>query len=105
MFDRDGAIKYSNVRIVKMNVTNETVTVTTYPNPVTSELRITIPANWQNTTVTYELFNMNGVAVKKQINQHASQTETIAVSNLQPGNYVVRLIAGTRSAVQMIAKK
>jgi len=105
MVNHDGAIKYSNVRIVKMNVTNETVTVTTYPNPVTSELRITIPANWQNTTVTYELFNMNGVAVKKQINQHASQTETIAVSNLQPGNYVVRLIAGTRSAVQMIAKK
>jgi hypothetical protein len=41
MVDRNRTIKYSNVRI-KMNIKNETVAVTTYPNPLTSELRITI---------------------------------------------------------------
>ena len=104
MVDRDGTSKFSNVRIVKLNAKNAIVTVSTYPNPVTNELRITIPANWQNKQVSYEMISLNGVIVKQQINQHASQTETIMVNNLQSGNYVVRLKAGSESAVQMIVK-
>lgn len=105
MVDQDGTFKYSNVRIVKLNVKSGTVSIATYPNPVTNELRITIPANWQNKQVSYELISVNGTIVKQQINQHASQTETLAVSGINPGNYVVRLRAGGESVAQMIVKK
>jgi hypothetical protein len=105
MVDQDGEYKYSNVRIVKLNASNEQVSISAYPNPVTNELRITIPANWQNKQVSYELINLNGVIVKQQVNQHASQTETLMVNNLQSGNYVVRLRTESGTAVQMIAKK
>lgn len=105
MVDQDGSFKYSNVRIVKLNASNNLVTVTAYPNPATSELRITIPANWQNRQVSYEMISLNGVVVKKQVNAHASQTETLQLGNLQSGNYLIRLKAGDETAVQMIAKK
>lgn len=105
MVDQDGTFKYSNVRIVKLNTKNSVMSIATYPNPVTNELRITIPANWQNKTVSYEMISVNGTVVKQQVNQHASQTETLAVNNLLSGNYVVRLKAGNESAAQMIVKK
>jgi len=105
MVDRDGSGKYSKVRIVKFGDRNSLINVTAYPNPTTNELRITIPAAWQNKAVTYEMINLNGVIVKQQVNQHASQTETIEVSSLQAGNYMVRLRAGDETAVQLIAKR
>lgn len=105
MVDRDGTAKYSKVRIVKFGDKNSMVNVTAYPNPTTNELRITIPSSWQNRTVTYEMISLNGVIVKQQVNQHASQTETIEVSSLQAGNYMVRLKAGDETAVQLIAKR
>jgi hypothetical protein len=105
MIDRDGTAKYSAVRIVKLNVSSATATISAYPNPVTNELRITIPANWQNKNVSYEMISLNGVIVKQQVNAHASQTETLQVNNLQSGNYIVRLRAGDETAVQMIAKR
>ncbi len=104
MVDRDGSFKYSNVRIVKLGGKNNTIAVNAYPNPATSEVRITIPTAWQNKQVVYEMINLNGVIVKQQVNIHASQTETIQVSNLQSGNYVVRLKSGDETAIQMIAK-
>lgn len=105
MVDRDGSAKYSKVRIVKIGGSNNIVAVAAYPNPVTNELRITIPQAWQNRPVSYEMVNLNGVIVKKQINEHASQTESILVSSLQAGNYIVRLTSGDETAVQMIAKR
>jgi Secretion system C-terminal sorting domain len=106
MVDIDGSAKYSAIRIIKLNnQKNSQIAISTYPNPVTSEIRITIPANWQNKKVTYDMISLNGVVVKHVVNGNASQTESVQVNDLKPGTYVVRLNAGSESATQMIVKK
>lgn len=105
MVDRDGSFKYSAVRIIKLNQKNSQVAVSTYPNPVVNELRITIPSGWQNKKVTYDMINMNGVVVKHSVSENASQTETLQVNDLRTGTYVIRLNANNESATQMIVKK
>ncbi len=71
MVDRDATFKYSAIRIVKMNVKNSVVSISAYPNPVTNELRITIPSNWQAKQIVYDVVNMNGVIMKHKISASA----------------------------------
>lgn len=104
MVDIDGTSKYSQVRILKLNAKNSGVTVATYPNPVQSELRITIPDSWQSQRVVYDMFSANGTRVKRVVNDHASQTETLQLADMYPGTYVIRLSSGSETAVQRIVK-
>jgi hypothetical protein len=104
MVDKDGSIKYSYIRILKMNAKQEGLAITTYPNPVASELRITIPAAWQDQQVVYDMFSTNGKMVKRYISNHASQTETLQLNDINAGTYVIRLSSGSESAVQQIVK-
>ena len=104
--EADGKFDYSATRIIRTAKQSEnTVTILTYPNPVTSELRITIPANWQGKKVKYELLNANSQVVKRTETGSGSQTETMSVSSLTPGLYVVRVGCGTESATQKIIKR
>jgi hypothetical protein len=104
--DADGKFDYSATRIIRTaKQTENTVTILTYPNPVTSELRITIPNNWQGKKVTYELLNANAQITKKAEAGSGSQTETMNVSSLAPGLYVVKVSCGAESATQKIIKR
>lgn len=104
--DIDGKSQYSEVRIIRINTKSEnSLTILTYPNPVTSELRITLPANWQNKKVVYELFKANGQIAKRAENTNSSQTETMNVSQLAPGFYIVRVICNGEMAQQKIIKQ
>ncbi len=104
--DADGKFDYSATRIIRTaKQTENTVTILTYPNPVTSELRITIPNNWQGKKVTYELLNANAQVTKKTEAGSGSQTETLNVSSLSPGLYVVKVSCGAESATQKIIKR
>jgi hypothetical protein len=105
MVDRDGTFTYSAIRTVKLNQTDAQASIVTYPNPVASELKITIPSNWQDRQIVYDIVSMNGVVVKRHISEHASQTETLQVSQIPSGTYVIRLRAGNETAIQSIIKK
>ena len=105
MVDIDGKFTYSAVRIVRLEEQSKTIAITTYPNPVISELRITIPDNWQGKKVTYEVFNSNGQSFKKAETSKSSQTETINVSNLSSGIYIVRVSFEGQAAQQKIVKQ
>src|SRR5207244_6412811 len=104
MVDNDGTYCYSPVRILKLNAKNTGVSISTYPNPVQSEVRITIPDEWQSKKVVYDMFSTSGIMVKSFINDHASQTETLQMTDIYPGTYVIRLRSGSESAVQQIVK-
>ncbi len=97
------SINPARVRPTRSNELQTIVSV--YPNPVRSELKITIPVKWQNKEVSFEIFSLNGVAVKKEINKHASQATTLQLDHLQAGNYVIRMRANDETVVQMIAKQ
>jgi hypothetical protein len=104
--DKDGKIEYSETRILRFgNESIQTVSVLTYPNPANNELKITIPASWQNKQVRYELFSNNGQAVIRNDITNSSQTETINVSKLAPGFYIARITCGNEVAQQKIIKQ
>jgi hypothetical protein len=104
--DIDGKFEYSATRIIKIGKQAEnTINILTYPNPVTSELRITIPNSWQGKKVIYEIVNANGqVSGKSQVGS-SSQTETLSVNTLSPGLYMVKASCGDQSAQQKIIKQ
>ncbi len=103
--DNDAKSQYSATRIIKVNKQSDNkITIMTYPNPVTNELRITNPASWQSKQVVYELFSANGTVVKRNATGSSSQTETMNVSNLSPGFYILRATSNGEMAQQKIIK-
>lgn len=103
--DIDGKSQLSATRIIRIDSKEgNNITILTYPNPVSNELRITVPANWQNKKAVYELFNANGQIAKKIETASSSQTETINVTSLAPGFYVVRVSCEGQVAQQKIVK-
>lgn len=104
MVDLDGKFQYSPVRAIRIGAQSETPTVLAYPNPVMDNLRVTLPASWQNNKITIDLVNTNGQVMKRVTNNRASQTETIDVRDLAVGLYMVRVSNGSETAVQRIIK-
>lgn len=103
--NKNGSFQLSKIRFIRLNKkTENTITILTYPNPVTNELKVTIPANWQNKKVNYELFRVNGQSVKNIENVNSSQIENINVSDLQPGMYFVRVSCEGQIAQQKLIK-
>lgn len=104
--DIDGKFEYSEVRIIRISKqVDNTITITAYPNPATNQVNVTIPNNWQNKKVVFEIFNANGQVSKRSENNSGSQTETISVGNLASGFYVVRVSCDGETAQQKIIKK
>ncbi len=102
--DMDNKTEYSSVRIIRLEEEKQGIILTTYPNPVVNELKVTIPANWQNKKVVYELFSANGQTAKKTETASSSQTETLNVSNLNSGLYFVIVTCEGQTAKQKIVK-
>lgn len=103
--DIDGKSQLSETRIIRIGKENEnSVSIFAYPNPVSNEVRITIPAKWQNKFVSYEVISVNGQPVRKIISANSSQTETINTTTLTPGFYFVRVICEGQVAQQKIIK-
>ncbi len=104
--DNDGKSELSETRIIRIGkqaISN--VSIVTYPNPVSNEVRITIPANWQSKKVLYEIFNSNGVVTKRIESANSSQTEAINVSSMAPGFYIVKVSFDGQVAQQKIVKQ
>jgi hypothetical protein len=104
MVDLDGRFEYSPVRVIRIGAQSESPVVLAYPNPVTDNLRITLPAAWQDNKVTIELVSTNGQIMKRIVNNRASQTETLDVRDITVGLYIVRISNGSETAVQRIVK-
>ena len=86
-----GAVKYTEVRILIFN-SNSNIIV--FPNPVTQVINIQLPDNWQGKTVSIDLINPAGQVVTSKSIKQASQVETIEVSQLAAGVYILRMQDG-----------
>ncbi len=104
--DIDGKSAYSATRIIRIGKQSEnTITILTYPNPVINELHISIPNNWQNKKVIYEVVNVTGQVSKKIETVVSNQTETINMSVIAPGFYILRVSCEGQTAQQKIIKQ
>jgi hypothetical protein len=104
MVDLDGKYEQSDVRIIKINEDNAARSITVYPNPVVSDLRITMASGWQDKAVHIQIIDSNGQSVGQFDNPGVGQTQRINVSNLKPGLYIVKVSNGTESALQRFIK-
>ncbi len=103
--DIDGSFELSAIRTVTLGSQNRGVAVSTYPNPVNSQLKITLPSNWLRKQVTFQVISQSGQVVKRSISGSAGQTETLDVNSLVPGIYVLSAICDGETAIQKIIKK
>jgi hypothetical protein len=104
MVDLDAKYERSPVRVIRMGSQSETIQVLAYPNPVTDNLRITLPASWQDSRISIDVLNANGQVMKHVTTDNAGQTETIDMSGIAVGLYLVRVSNGSESATQRIIK-
>ena len=103
--DIDGRSTYSSIRIIRLGEEKQGIGLVTYPNPVTSELIVTTPANWQNKKISYEILNANGQVTKKSETGSSSQAENLNVSTLAPGFYIIKVTCNGQSVQQKIIKQ
>lgn len=104
MVDLDGKTEKSAIRVLRISEQNETTSILTYPNPVIGDLRVTLPATWQDSKVVIDVVNSFGQVVKHIVNAKAGQTETVSMSDLGAGIYFVRATSGNSTATQRIVK-
>jgi Secretion system C-terminal sorting domain len=102
--DMDGKARTSAIRMVRIGKTNEVVKVIAYPNPVINDLRITIPQNWQDKQVSYQVMNTSGQVIKSTTVAHASQTEIVSMTQVPAGIYIVKVTNGNETGTQTIVK-
>jgi Secretion system C-terminal sorting domain len=104
--DIDGRTQLSETRMIRIKKSEvNSITIIAYPNPVSNQLQVTIPANWQNKKVVYDVVALNGQLSRRNESASSSQTETINVTNLAPGMYFVRVSCQGQTAQQKIVKQ
>ncbi len=104
MVDMNAKFKYSQVVVVRLSGDQLLANVLVYPNPAANELRITIPVDWQNKSIAYNVYNSNGILVRQKMNRSAGQTETLYVADLPAGIYIIKTENGNQTSVQKFIK-
>ncbi len=104
--DIDKKSQLSDVKLVRLGKKNEqAIGILTYPNPVTNELRVTIPSTWQGAKVSFEVLTNSGQVVIRNEAANSGQTENLNVSRLTTGYYLVRATCNGETAQQKIIKQ
>jgi hypothetical protein len=88
--DLDGAVKYSDIR--KINFAKQSI-VSVYPVPAKETINITIAGTILNKPATIKITSMEGRIVYRKVASALSQTETIDISKLLPGKYIINIVS------------
>jgi hypothetical protein len=105
MVDLTKESAYSVVKVIRLGKESSTIDLTVYPNPVQRQLRVTLPASWQQKQVVLEVFNSQGLRLQGIQVGSASQTETLDLSTLPKGVYVVSATCNGEKAQQRVIKQ
>jgi hypothetical protein len=81
-------VQYSQVKLLSFE---QTGVILTYPNPVLSQLKITLSENWINQHVKIELFNQLGELVLSKQVTNAQQTQILDLNRLSEAAYILKL--------------
>ncbi len=95
---------YSEVKAVRLGTSEAAISLATYPNPVKSEVRVTLPANWQGKPVMLTLYSANGTRMLQKYFGQTGQTESLQLSSLPRGTYVVSAVSEGAEARQTLIK-
>ena len=101
----DGSLQRSTVKLIRLGEQKVSANISTYPNPVINELRVTVPTSWQNTKVVFDVYNANGQIVKQVTAARAGQTEVLNLNGFAAGIYIVKATSGNESSVERVVKR
>lgn len=88
--DQDGRSMVSGARMIRISDNSDmNPGLILYPNPVKRELSISIPANWQDKILLYEIVTISGQVVNRFQRKSSSQTEVLDIQSLAAGHYSV----------------
>lgn len=105
MVDAEKQISYSTVAAIHMPKAPEnTAAITTYPNPTQDKLNIQLPDAWRGQTLNVDIYNTSGRRVDTKQCQNAAATETVQISRLPKGTYIVMASSKNGTAQQTIYK-
>lgn len=102
--DVDGKFSYSAVRIIRLGDENTARNLAIFPNPVASDLKITLPSSWQNKHVQIDLFNAGGQLIYSSNIASSSQTESVSVASFDKGVYFIKARCGDEVTSQRFIK-
>lgn len=102
--DNRGNYKYSETRLLKIG-SNGSISITTFPNPVVSQLTITLPAEWNNKQINYEVVDINGKQVARFNGAVISQIQELNLAHLKAGYYILRVSCNGEQISKKILKK
>jgi hypothetical protein len=100
--DLKGDYKYSDTVTVKAESEQSGIVLCT--NPKQTKLSIKIPQSWQGKTVYYNIYNDHQGLIKQKISSNAIQTETLEITDLPVGRYIIKAANGNYSSEQRIVK-
>lgn len=103
MNEQNGSAQYSPVKMVQ-NTIGSVMNISVYPNPVNDQISVTRPANWQQSSLQYELFNTSGHVVKSFRGAEGGMTDKLQVGELSRGVYILRISNGVETQNQRIVK-
>jgi len=94
-----------NVNVAGLSDINDLTvdeSITVFPNPASEQLRVNLTLN-ESETVNYTLINSLGqVAVQNSLGTAKTYNESIDVSSLESGTYLLNLQIGDRQVVQRV---
>lgn len=101
--DQTKETQYSEIRVVRLGeASQESFTLATYPNPAKDNFRLKLPAAWQGKSVTLSLYSANGTLAKSLQFSSANQVESVEVTSLLKGMYLLTAKCGSETAQQRI---
>jgi hypothetical protein len=104
MVDMKGKVKNTVMHRVFNADQAPSPTVVATTNPATHDLKVALPLAWKDKYVSIELMNSAGQVVKYSLNQQSTPSETISMSGLTEGVYVLRVSNGTETVIQRVMK-
>jgi hypothetical protein len=90
MVNNDKSYRLCATNTVYFNDEKEQLQLVTFPNPSSSEIKVTLPDSWLQKKVTFEIYNTSGQLANKQTTNSASKTEALNITTLLAGIYNVK---------------
>lgn len=105
MVDTYGRFQNSQVRLVRTGLdASASMQLQAFPNPAVNQVALTVPARWQSKHVDFYVYNMSGNMVRRVSNNKSNQTETVNLTGLEKGFYMVKASTESETLVQRVMK-
>ena len=103
--DIDAKNQFSDIRMIRLNKSHSgKIIIKVFPNPATNEIKLTIPFEWQNKKIVYELFSSDGRQISQTVVNNSNQTEMLDINKLSSGIYTIKVTCEGQKAEQKIVK-